>query len=145
MDILTRGEKRFYINHIDESRLYLQAGILLVDDAEEASTAEDDALAGTALNLLIRLDEITGNQRDDDLQAGMSLKQLSFVIGGSDGFTSEERQRFLEMTSTRERLRKGVNVLKKVIERAKISREVNKIIGGNGHMPAFREGKGRIH
>jgi Lon protease-like protein len=142
MDIVTRGEKRFYTKHIDESRMYLQAGILFVDDAEEAATAEDDTLVNTALDLLSRLDQFTDSRRDYGQLAGMSLKQLSFVLVGSDGFTSEERQRFLEMTSTRERLRKGIKSLKKVIERAKINQEVAQIIGGNGYMPGYSVEKG---
>ena len=38
------------------------------------------------------------------------------------------------MTSTRKRLESGVQSLQKVLERAKISKEIEKIIGGNGNI-----------
>jgi len=41
------------------------------------------------------------------------------------------------MTSTRERLRKGIRVLEKVITRAQMSQAVGKIIRGNGHIKAL--------
>lgn len=137
MDIDVLGEKRFYIEHIDESRIYLQSSVLFIDDVDEEDTEGDETLAHEALNSLKHLDRIFEVTRDYDDLAGLGLKRLSFLICGNEGFTLEERQRFLEMTSARERLRKGIRVLKKVITRAQISLEVNKVIGGNGHIKAL--------
>lgn len=62
---------------------------------------------------------------------------MSFVVPGTEGFTIEERQRFLEMTSAPERLARDMKVLEKVIARVEINQEVTEIIGGNGHVRAF--------
>jgi hypothetical protein len=41
------------------------------------------------------------------------------------------------MSSTRERLEKSVGSLAKIIERTKLTAEIQKIIGGNGNMKRF--------
>jgi len=67
----------------------------------------------------------------------LDSKSISFVIAGCEGFSKEEKQRFLEMTSTYKRLKKSVAVLEKIIERTKMTSEIRKIIGGNGDMAKF--------
>jgi ATP-dependent Lon protease len=67
----------------------------------------------------------------------MNFKSISFVIAGYEGFSKEEKQLFLEMTSTYKRLKKSVASLEKIIERTKITSEIRKIIGGNGDMAKF--------
>ncbi len=67
----------------------------------------------------------------------LDFKAISFVIAGCEGFSKEEKQRFLEMTSTYKRLKKSVGSLEKIIERTKITSEIRKIIGGNGDMAQF--------
>ena len=62
----------------------------------------------------------------------MDIKSLSFFIAGCEGFSHAEKQRFLEMTSTSERLKKSVESLENIIKRMKITAEIHKIIGGNG-------------
>jgi ATP-dependent Lon protease len=62
----------------------------------------------------------------------MDFKSISFLIAGCEGFSHAEKQRFLEMTSTNERLKKSVESLKNIIARMKITAEIHKIIGGNG-------------
>jgi hypothetical protein len=39
------------------------------------------------------------------------------------------------MTSTLQRLRKAVKALEKIVERQSITREIERIIGGNGKLP----------
>jgi len=62
-------------------------------------------------------------------------KALSFAIAALEGFTREERQRFVEMTSSMERLRKSVEALARIVERLQLTQKIEKIIGGNGHPP----------
>jgi len=45
-----------------------------------------------------------------------------------------EKQSFLEMKSTEERLQKSVKALKALVDRQKISAEIEEIIKGNGHL-----------
>ncbi len=142
MDILVQGVQRFYMDHIDESQACLVATIIYIDDMEESLNDEDQDLIHRTTDLLKRLDQLSGESGESDRFDGIDLKRLSFVIPGAEGFTMDERQRFLEMTSARERLDKGTRVLEKVIERVKINREATEIIGGNGHLRAFLAGRG---
>ena len=144
MDILTTGEKRFHIEYLDESKAYLQAGALHIDDQDEQVTDEDDTLLHEAIQLLKKLGQVSGIQSSYDRVGDLDLKQMSFMIPGSEGFTMEERQRFLEMTSPHERIRKGVDVLRKVILRAEINQEISRIIGSNGQIRAFLAEKGML-
>jgi Lon protease-like protein len=144
MDIVTRGEQRFYIEAVDESLAYLQSSVIYFDDEFEASSEEEEALRTRVLDLLVRLDRASGNTRDYSALKAMDLKGLSFAVPGSEGFTPDERQRFLEMTSARRRLEKGADALAGVIERIRINEEVKTIIGGNGDVKALLKKKG-IH
>ncbi|KPJ84614.1 MAG: hypothetical protein AMS17_16060, partial [Spirochaetes bacterium DG_61] len=56
-------------------------------------------------------------------------EDLSFLIAATEGFTLEEKQKFLEMTSTRERLEKSIGSLENIIERLRLSQEIKRIFG----------------
>jgi ATP-dependent Lon protease len=64
-----------------------------------------------------------------------NLLRLSFEIAALEDFSVKEKQRFLEMTSTAERIKKGVQALSRIVERARLTNEINTIIGGNGSLP----------
>jgi len=132
MDILTRGDKRFIIHELFDEKTYLQAGIEYFDDIIE--TIQDDlrVLALRGLSLLDQLDKLTytGERlREVDVE---DFKSISFLIAGCEGFTHEEKQKFLEMTSTYERLDKTVASLENTIQRLNLTAKIKKIIGGNG-------------
>lgn len=134
MDIMTRGQDRFIIKRIDESKPYLQAQVEYFDDAVEEPTEELNAAIDRALNLLaeyrLMTDADSGRPEYED------IRQLSFLISGNEGFTPAEKQTFLEMTSTTARLLKSMAALQKVIERLKVTESIRKIVGGNGQIPA---------
>ena len=44
------------------------------------------------------------------------------------------RQAFLEMTSTTERLKKATSALQRMIDRHKVTKEIESIISGNGYL-----------
>ena len=60
---------------------------------------------------------------------------LSFAIAALEGFTLNERQGILEMISPSERLRKCVQALARIAARNRLTREIQEVIGGNGHPP----------
>ena len=63
----------------------------------------------------------------------MDHKTISFVIAFDEVFSMEEKQTFLEMRSTSERITKGVESLRKVVEVLQITEEAKRIAGGNGN------------
>jgi Lon protease-like protein len=135
MDILTRGERRFRSLEIFEDKAYLEGRVVFFDDAPEPGSEDVSRLAekGRAV-----FEELSGLIAADTGIDGIDLsdpKRLSFVIAGFEGFDAGEKQAFLEMTSTRRRLEKGVAALEKVTRRLRLTHEIERIIGGNGHPP----------
>lgn len=132
LDILTGGERRFFTENMVEEKPYLEADIRFIDDAEE----EIDSEALKAASALLGKLKGVGYWSDPiEELAGGDPRRLSFAIPALEGFTHAERQRFLEMTSRAERLRKSADSLSRILERVQVTQQIRRIIGGNGHPP----------
>jgi Lon protease-like protein len=131
LDIMTQGVNRFVIENIYEDKPSLQARVVYFDDEREEG---DDNLIAEGIKLLEQLDVMTGKKRDYRALSRMDHKTISFVISYNDVFSMEEKQSFLEMTSTSERITKSMESLKIMVKKEKLSREIKKIIGGNGNL-----------
>ena len=112
-------------------------GLSFFDDEELTDTHTSQVLADKGIALLKELTADLELQDGDSYTEGMDVKSLSFLIAGCEGFSHEEKQRFLEMTSTSERLEKSVESLENIIARMKITAEIHRIIGGNGNIKRF--------
>ena len=133
MDIMTRGGQRFFIKELIEEKPYTQARVVFFDDEEPLADA-DAADAMDAVRAMLKELEASGFLPEPiDAAALSEPKALSFAIAAVEGFTHEERQRFVEMTSSLKRLRKSVEALARIVERTQLTQRIEKIIGGNGH------------
>lgn len=135
MDILTRGERRFILHEMIERKPYMEARVEYFDDEPEQADEGLTAAAETGLRLLHELAGTgfpTGIAEWPDLS---DPRRLSFAIAALDEVTPNEKQRFLEMTSSAKRLRKSVAVLARVVERIQLTAKIQALIGGNGHPP----------
>ena len=130
LDIMTQGVNRFVIESINEDKPYLQAEVIYYDDESEARA---DTLIADGIKLLEQLDVMTGKKRDYRSLSRMDHKTISFVIAFDEVFSMEEKQSFLEMRSTSERITKTVESLRKVVELLQITEEAKRIAGGNGN------------
>jgi Lon protease-like protein len=137
LDILTRGERRFEISEMYDDKPYLEAKVNFFDDRLEENAAASQNLAEIGMTLIKQFAEISGMSAEYSFAENMDIKSISFVIAGCEGFSYEEKQKFIEMSSTYERLEKTVGSLARIIERTKITTEIQKIIGGNGNMKRF--------
>jgi len=135
MDIMTRGGQRFFVKELIEEKTYTEARVVFFDD-EDVVEAADAADAMDAVRVMLKELEESGFLSDPiDAAALSEPKALSFAIAALEGFTHEERQRFVEMTSSLERLKKSVEALARIVERIQLTQQIEKIIGGNGHPP----------
>jgi len=134
LDILTHGQRRFQIQEIYDSKSYLEARVRFFDDFGRVDKSACQDLADKAIVLLKQFTSILESQEEYSFSEEMDFKSISFLIAGCEGFSHAEKQRFLEMTSTGERLRKSVKALENIIARMKITAEIHKIIGGNGNI-----------
>lgn len=132
MDILTKGERRFVIEDLHEDNPYLEGSVGFFDDVEELPTQNAEALATEGFDLMMQIEGIGGEELAIEHGGPIGLKETSYLIASSEGFTPEEKQEFLEMTSTQDRLEKGVRLLRKIFERSRLTGDIKKIVGGNG-------------
>ena len=137
LDILAHGEDRFVIKEMYDRKPYLEARISFFDDDSEENKDTCQELAHRGTKLLEQFTAISAVLNGYGFTETMNFKSISFVIAGCEGFSKEEKQLFLEMTSTYKRLKKSVASLEKIIERTKITSEIRKLIGGNGDMAKF--------
>ena len=128
MDILTRGHQRFKVNDLSEEESYLQASVDYFDDEHEVETPEMLNLASAGIQLLKDLQELASRKENFDDLNEVNLKVLSFLIANAPGIQNHRKQDFLEMTLTSERLRGGVNDLKKVLENMIFVSQLEKVI-----------------
>jgi len=146
LDIQTQGRQRFQILEIIEEKAYLEARVSFFDDPPEPPSDEMERLTekGAAV-----FRELVGLLSAGDAVYTVDFsdpQRLSFMIAGFEGFGPLEKQAFLEMTSTRARLEKGIAALEKVVARLRITSEVERIIGGNGRpSEGLRQKLGRFN
>jgi Lon protease-like protein len=136
LDIMTVGAKRFVTVETDESKAYLQGWVEFFDDEQEQLEDRDRETALKGLILHNELNRLLGAEAGYDDSGAVELEQISFVLAGSQAFTLDEKQVFLEMTSTRRRINKVVPALEKLIDRYRLTLDIKRIIGGNGHPPS---------
>jgi Lon protease-like protein len=128
MDILTSGHQRFKVKDLSEEEAYLQASVDYFDDEHEIETPEMINLAREGIQLLKDLQEVANRRENFDDLNEVNLKVLSFLIANAPGIQSHRKQDFLEMTLTSERLREGVDDLKKVLENMIYVSQLEKVI-----------------
>ena len=135
LDIVTRGERRFIVGQLDESKPYLQSTVDYFDDDLEEPDADMQRDAHRGLLLLNQMVGVEPHERMFNGTVSPSVKSISFLVAGSAGFNAPEKQTFLEMTSTRKRLQKSVAALSRIIDRIRLTEEIQSLIGGNGSLP----------
>jgi len=139
MDIITIGKQRFIIRDVYDTNAYLEAKVVYFDDEPEEESEDVRRLALEGITSLEELNKILGIKSVQSETAHLDSKGMSFLISRNDGFTLSEKQRLLEMTSTRKRLQDCVNALQKVIQRAWLTREIEGIIRANGDLKKLLE------
>ena len=143
LDIITKGKNRFSIKELIDEKPYLEAKVQFFDDhplkSDELETAAD--LAHNCMELLKQINAMTAQYTEGDFNDPPDSKSVSFLAAACEGFSNREKQRFLEMTDTARRLQKTATALEKLVHRLSITREIERIIGGNGNLPDSFKGK----
>jgi Lon protease-like protein len=135
MDILVRGDQRFLVRDMLEEKLYMEAFVTFFDDQEEAPGGDHEVTIRSAHLLLEELLSLDPDAIATPIPDPGDLGDFSFAIAALDGFTPAERQTFLEMTSASERLQRSVDALASLVQRLRLTKEIHRVIGGNGHPP----------
>lgn len=141
MDILAEGVDRFLIEDVSEDAAYLQASVRYFKDKTTKQKAADAGLRESGRKFLIKLFKEAGQKIDPVEFEQLSAKQISFLIASFGGYTMPEKQTFLEMTSTVERLQEELALKSTVLGRMAESNKIEKAIQSNGHVPGLKLGE----
>jgi Lon protease-like protein len=134
LDIMTQGVTRFKIESINDERPYFQARVVYFDDESEEKAKDTDKLVRDGIELLRQWDLLTGKTRDYGEITALDHTTISFLFSYTDGFSPDEKQEFLELTSTNKRIIKSVKSLRKMVEFKQATEEIKRIVGGNGNL-----------
>ena len=137
LDITTKGEHRFQIEALFEKKPYLEARVDYFDDQppQHQELEISQTLARTCIQFLKQINTMTAQYTNSDFNDQLDPKAVSFLAAACEGFSYQEKQQFLEMTATVKRLQKTARALEKLVHRLTITREIERIIGGNGSLP----------
>ena len=134
LNIMTQGVNRFKIESINEERAYFQARLIYFDDESEEKAKDTDKLVRDGIELLKQWDLLKGKTRDYGEITALDHTTISFLFSYTDGFSADEKQEFLELTSTNKRIIKSVKSLRKMVEFKEATEEIKRIVGGNGNL-----------
>lgn len=135
LDILIEGKKRFKIENTNSYELYLQGDIEYYDDEYELTGESVEKSKKEAIKLLSEIMSIYGNDIEEINFETFDAKTVSFLVTANSAFTMDEKQSFLEMINTKERIEKAVKSLKILVDRIKVAKEIEEIIQSNGYLP----------
>jgi Lon protease-like protein len=134
LNIMTQGVNRFKIESINEERPYFQATVIYFDDESEEKAKDTDKLVRDGIELLKEWDLFRGKTRDYGEITALDHTSISFLFSYTDGFSPDEKQEFLELTSTNKRVMQSVESLRKMVELKQATEEIKRIVGGNGNL-----------
>ena len=128
MDIVTLGQKRFDVTHVDQQRAFLRGEVSYFEDApgEPPSEQREQALA------LQR--ELIAMSGEEAKELPEEHPQLSFQLAAAVPLPLDFKQTLLVMRSEPERLSALVAYYKALIPRLRRALKSRNKAGGNGHV-----------
>lgn len=126
LNIVAEGRDRFRLVELTGGRSF-QTGIVeeLVDEPDRADPAD----TGRAIELYQRLVELTGAEVEEPR---LDVPQLSFELAGRFEFAPELKQRLLQLTSERSRMKLLAELLEGAATAVEREREIAERAHGNG-------------
>jgi ATP-dependent Lon protease len=126
MNVVVEGRERFRLLELTGGRSF-QTG--LVEPLEETDDPAEDADAERALELFRKLVELTGAEVEEPAAGG---EQLSFELAGRFEFAPELKQRLLQITSERERVKVLADLLEGAAQAVEREQEIAGRAASNG-------------
>ena len=126
LNVIVEGRERFRLLELTDGRTF-QTG--LVEPVEEPDDPPESADAERALELFHKLVELTGAEVEEPA-AGTEL--LSFELAGRFEFAPELKQRLLQITSERERVKVLADLLEGAAQAVEREQEIAERAASNG-------------
>jgi len=126
MNVVVEGRERFRLLELTGGRSF-QTG--LVEPLDEIDDPAENADAQRALELFRKLVELTGAEVEEPAAGG---EQLSFELAGRFEFAPELKQRLLQITSERERVKVLADLLEGAAQAVEREQEIAGRAASNG-------------
>jgi Lon protease-like protein len=126
LNVVVEGRERFRLVELTEGRSFQTA---LVEPVDEPPDPADAADAQRAFDLFRKLVELTGSEVEEPAAGG---EQLSFELAGRFDFAPELKQRLLQLTSERERVKQLADLLEGAAEAVQREQEIATRAATNG-------------
>ena len=126
LNVVVEGRERFRLLELTDGRTF-QTG--LVEPVEEPEDPAESADADRALELFRKLVELTGAEVE---APATGVDQLSFELAGRFEFAPELKQRLLQLTSERERVKVLADLLEGAAQAVEREQDVAKRAASNG-------------
>jgi Lon protease-like protein len=126
LNIVAEGRERFRLLELTEGRSF-QTG--LVEAVADEQSVADPTDTAHAIELYHRLVELTGAEVEEPR---LDADQLSFELAGRFEFAPELKQRLLQLTSERTRMKLLAELLAGAATAVEREREIAERAGGNG-------------
>ena len=126
LNVVVEGRERFRLLELTSGRSF-QTG--LVEPVEEAEDPAETADADRALELFRKLVELTGAEVEEP---ATGADQLSFELAGRFEFAPELKQRLLQLTSERERVKVLADLLDGAAQAVEREQEIAGRAASNG-------------
>ena len=126
LNVVVEGRERFRLLELTDGRTFQTGLVEPVEEPEDPAESED---AERALELFHKLVELTGAEVEEPA-AGTEL--LSFELAGRFEFAPELKQRLLQITSERERVKVLADLLEGAAQAVEREQDIAERAAGNG-------------
>ncbi len=128
LDIITRGERKFRILEVEERKPIVIATVSYITEDPLVENDKIQRLLSQTIKQLGRLASITGSEINLEALSEMDPEKVSYLVAGLDAFSPEEKQFFLELPSTSQRLLACVQSLVTVVHTYDIGKEARELL-----------------
>lgn len=121
-DILTKGRDRFQIINLVQEKPYPIAKVRLIRDKANQELVESELIKEEAIDLYYEILELIDYRNDFEIEENFTPETASFLLPAYSILPLNVKQKYLEMTSTCERLKNIIHDFKM------LKNQINKII-----------------
>lgn len=131
--LLVQGLKRFKTQSFVQGKPYLQAKVRHIEEAEEKDQ-EIEAMMNNLVGLFARIVELAPGLPQEMVQMAQSIKDagtLADMIVSTINSSIEEKQRILETTNVRERLKDASRITNRQLEIIELGNKIQQQVKGD--------------
>jgi len=131
--LLVQGLKRFKIQSFVQGKPYLQAKVKHIEEVEEKDQ-EIEAMMNNLVGLFVRIVELAPGLPQEMAQMAQSIKDagtLADMIISTINSSIEEKQRILETTNVRERLKDASRITNRQLEIIELGNKIQQQVKGD--------------